>query len=247
MMLAATQCKQDRLTKGVYIVLSQDCDILNHRLDKEPVIELINADHIGKVNQELATGKNPRQLHLKDEQDHAYELIPHNRVFIDREYLQELKAAPTKINARELKILIRWITKRYRRPAFPDAFNHRVDAKTMKKIKRVLNNQAKESKGLFIRLNTKSELPDNENYKIYMVLIVPKEYYDNEEVCIKIRRGFDEILEFLDKIPGLEMLPNSHVESEDGITIHHYSELEQWDLDYISFLNGAEGEVINID
>lgn len=60
----ATQCMQEQLPAGLYLVLSHDCDILNPSLTKEPFVELIATSKIQQCNKELIAGKNPRQLHL---------------------------------------------------------------------------------------------------------------------------------------------------------------------------------------
>ena len=65
--IVSTQCKAEELPKGLYVILSQDCDILNEHLEKECVVELIHANKIAQCNPELSSGKNPRQLHLEIE------------------------------------------------------------------------------------------------------------------------------------------------------------------------------------
>ena len=240
-----TQCMQERLPAGLYIVLSQDCDVLNFSLEKEPVEEVIAANQIQQCDAELNTGKNPRRLHLDTNASNLFlEVSPNNRYFIGRKYLENSNPALIDMTSRSLKILINWIAKRYKRPGFPDAFNRRIGSELIKKIKRVLSNEAINTRGLFIRLHSEEELPQSETYNIILKLLVPKYIYENQEGLISIQNGFDEILYLLEAVEGITAIEESCVQSEDDISLHHYLELKPWDFDYISFLNGEDGDVI---
>lgn len=237
-----TQCMQERLQPGMYIVLSQDCDILNFSLEKEPVVEVIAANQIQQCNAELNTGKNPRQLHLDTNVSNLFlEISPNNRHFISRGYLENYNPASIEITSRSLKILVNWIAKRYKRPGFPDAFNRRLDSKLIEKIKRILSNKAVNTRGLFIRLHSEEELPQSETYNVILKLLVPKFNYEDEATLTNIQNGFDKILGLLEAVKGIKIIEESCVQSEDDITLHHYLELKPWDFDYISFLNGEDG------
>jgi len=216
-----TQCMQEQLPVGVYIVLSQDCDVLNFSLEKEPVVELIAVKQIQQCNPELNTGKNPRRLHLDTNTNELFlEASPNNRYFISRAYLEFSSQSSIKITSRSLKILINWIAKRYKRPGFPDAFNRRIDSRLIKKIKRVLSNEAIDTLGLFIRLNSEKELPENQAYKLILKLVVPKDVYENEASLANIQEGFDQILNSLETVKGITILEGSCVQSEDDITLY---------------------------
>lgn len=240
---ATTKCMKERLSEGLYFVLSQDCDILNPSLEKEPVIELIKANEIPKCDHKLTSGKNPRQLHITlDQENICLEFLPHNRLFIAREYLEQQYADQVEIMGKQLNMLINWTTKRYRRHGFPYAFNNRCKP-IMERIEPILRNEAKKIRGIFIRLNTDEELGADKTYKLIIKMLVPKEFYENKKELSAIHDGFDKILHLFDSIDGIEILPGSQVQSMDEITVHSYQELREWDFDYISFLNGDEREI----
>jgi len=239
-----TQCMQERLPAGLYIILSQDCDILNISLEKEPVVELLRANKVQQPNPELISGKNPRQLHIKiDETNECLEVFPHQRFFIARNYLEAQKANQILIIDRSLKILIKWINNRYKRPGFPHAFNCR-NSKIIKNIQKILSEEAKETYGLYIQLSSENELPENETYSILVKLLLPKNIYENEQQLLEIEKGFDLILSLLNNVKGIKTIEGSQVQSMDDITVHQYQELKKWDFDYISFINGENGEII---
>lgn len=242
-------CTQDnsklRLMDGLYIVLSQDCDIVNKSLEKEPVIEIIEANQIAQCNTEVTSGKNPRLLHLVIESENSIlEFLPYKRYFISRHYLETISASNIIIKGQQLKILTRWIFKRIVRSAFPDAFNRRLNQKYIKQIKRILGNEAKESLGLFIRLASEKELSDNQTYKVLVIMLVSKDIFDNEQALSCIEEGFNQIILILDKIKGIEVIEGSQVLSLDDISVHRYQELKQWDFDFISFSNNEHGNII---
>lgn len=235
------------LKNGLYIVVSQDCDILQTSLEKEPVIELISTQKIGSCNSDLMSGKNPRQLHIENKEQAIYlEFFPHNRYFIAREHLEPISSAEEfAVTGRSLKILINWITKRYKRPAFPDEFNRRISSKDIKKIKKVLSEEGKITKGLFVQIAPDKEIGQDEKYNIQVVMLVDKSEYDDSKKLVDIQNGFDKILQILDTITGLEVIEGSQVLSMDDVSMHRYSELKQWDFDYLSFINEEEGKTIN--
>lgn len=58
----------------------------------------------------------------------------------------------------------------------------------------------------------------------------------------KIAEGFDEILQLLSELDGINVIAEeSQVQSADDITMHKYLQLKKLDFDYMSFLNGEEG------
>lgn len=240
-----TQCMQERLPEGRYIVLSQDCDILNGSMEKEPVVELIEANLIPQSNAEFMVGKNPRQLHVElTEKNCCFELLPHKRFFIAHSYLEAIEADAINFTGQPLKLLLNWIGKRYKRPGFPDEFNRRIDLKVIRKIKATLGDKAKNSLGLFINLSPEKELAPNDTYKIRVKMLVPKDIYENESMLSDIEDGFDQILLLLAGVKYLEVTEGSQVQSMNSITANDFFELKQWDFDYISFLNGKDGETI---
>lgn len=239
------------LPSGLYVLLSHDCDILNSSQQKEPVVELIHAKEITKCINEFTSGKNPRQLHIDIIQGkHHLEFLPHNRLFITRKYLEIHPANKIEITEKQLKILTLWISKRYRRSAFPDVFNKRCKP-IVNNIKQIFNGAIKDTYGLFIYLSTEKELEPNETYKIIIRLLVPKDIYDNQEELLKIQDDFEKILILFNSIHGIKVLVNSQniggsqVQSDDDLTVYSWRKFKQWDFDYISFLNDENGKTVN--
>lgn len=238
-----TQCMQERLPDGLYVVLSQDCDILNKSLRKEPVVELIHANAIESGDPELTSGKNPRQLHLNIGENRHLEFLSHKRYYIARDLLETVQAATPLLTNQPLRALINWIVKRYKRHGFPDAFNSRIDSNTIKKIKKIIGVKAEKSLGLFIRIAPEEELTQDKIYKLYILLLVPKDVYEKEQELLQIEEAFEKIVDLLARVKGIEILAGSQVRSLDDLSVHRYSELKQLDFDYLSFEDGRDGQL----
>jgi hypothetical protein len=237
--------RQELLSQGLYIVISHDCDILNPSLKKEPVVEVIKAEEItgDEYNGKFINGRNPRELHLKiNQKNYRLTPFPQNRFFINRKYLETYSASQLEVE--KPKVIINWICKRYRRHGFPDSFNLRCKkSKVLEEIQDIFKQPlAQNIRGLFFRINTDKELPANEPYKIILKMLVPKESYKNPKIFPELQDIFDKIVVLISKIKGVILLDCSQMLSMDEVTLHEYQRLKEWDFDYISFLNGEDGE-----
>jgi hypothetical protein len=109
------------------ILVSHDCDVV-HRGVNEPVVEWLVATPIAKKdrNSFYFDGRNPRRLHF-DHHDAAYEIWARDRFMTPRKVLEQLSAeTDLALTTKLTKLITRWLSKRYIRPAFPDAFNTRL-------------------------------------------------------------------------------------------------------------------------
>lgn len=78
------------LKEGLYVVISQDCDVVNHDLNKEPIVELLFMSEIKKEDGSLTNGKNPRKLHFQlqvDGGNKCLECVIHDKFFLPRQHL----------------------------------------------------------------------------------------------------------------------------------------------------------------
>jgi hypothetical protein len=171
------------------------------------------------------------------------ELFPNDRFFLPREHLIQLIASQYQVSKKELSALRRWIVNLFIRPAFPDSFNRRLDPKIIKKIRNVLTQEAIESLGLYVRLNTAKELPEGEIYKCFVYLVV-----DEEQLIEKLADVFEKMLTILKALNGIEIIEEeSRILSMDDISWCRSRELKKWDFDYISFMYEEEGEVLLVN
>lgn len=131
----------DSAPHPVVVVVSHDCD-LAQAPENEPVVEVIVGRRVDSADGNLTHGKNPRRLHLPamEQGNPIYlELAATARRPVPKEgLLGHQPSAGIVINPNARNILQRWLASRYRRTAFPDAFDRCLDrtrvAKRMAKI-----------------------------------------------------------------------------------------------------------------
>lgn len=221
------------LKKGLYILISQDCDILNFAPEKEPYIELLFIE-LKNINGDLTHGKNPRKLHIRVNQDKEKygECLPYNRVFLRKENLINLSPhQDIQVKDKDLRVLITWLGKRYSRSAFPDTFNKRTKD-ISKKIRNIIEKYAINSRGLYLRLNTEKELSEEEIYKLeFYLLIDPKEFEESKE---QLYDGLEQIYQQLSNVPGIAIIKYA-LRTTQEINVYEFEELKPLDFDYLSF------------
>lgn len=123
-------------TRATAIAISHDCDLAQDAKN-EPNVEIIVGRLIESAKGNFSHSKNPRCLHLPctGGPEHAViELLATAKRSIPKEGANGLAAhAPDQrfhLPPKEKTILQRWLAARYRRAAFPDEFDRRMDQET---------------------------------------------------------------------------------------------------------------------
>lgn len=241
-----TPSKYERLPAGLYIMLSQDCDILQRSLSKEPVVEVIRATAIEQCSPDKERGKNPRLLHLNIEKIGALAFLPNKRFFIPRDQLETLSAHSAIVKGKALKILVNWVANRYIRPGFPDAFNERVRP-INDKLRRIIKKHTDSTLGLFVRVLPDDEISVEQNYKVRIVLLTHEDFDYDESEQAKLEENFDKIIFLFDEASGIEVdLADgiTGIRSEKEMNYFELKTLKKWDFDFLSFLNEEVGETV---
>jgi len=113
----------------IFVVVSHDCDIAQLP-ESEPYIEVVSVNPIDSPDGNCTHAKNPRKLHLPFSiirEQVWVEIIASNKIQLPKAALANLKPNPDfSITWEHLSILQRWLATRYRRAAFPDAFESRL-------------------------------------------------------------------------------------------------------------------------
>jgi hypothetical protein len=111
----------------LFVITTQSCDLVHHRLEDEPYAECIECLRIDKLKGDYTFAKNPRRLHLlisyTDGSEQPVEILAHRIYRFPREEMTTITPSADKyLSERNCKTLIRWLACRYDRPAFPDEF-----------------------------------------------------------------------------------------------------------------------------
>jgi hypothetical protein len=230
---------------ALLILVSQNCDIAHHSYQAEPYAEIIVARPISDENLDgsLSHGKNPRRLQFRVNIDGSpahFETRSPDRLLIDRRVL----AAGTpdtrfQLDPDTIKLLARWLAKRYTRAAFPDGFNERCRG-VKSQIERELKAGGDLITRFYIRLDPYEELTNNQPYRVILIAAaLPETCADHE----KESRAFAllmEIARLLDGCEGVEV-SDASLSSEEDVSLHDLRQLEPWDFDYLTF-RGSEPE-----
>jgi len=218
------------LSPGLYIVLSQDCDLINTSLEKEPYIELVFVNEIEKTDGRCSGGKNPRKLHFCH-QTKNYECQIKDRLFVDRNLLR-ITTPLCHLDNKTKNLLIDWVIKRYNRTAFPDNFNKRVTKKQKKEIDKLLQAHYSDIHDLYIQLSTFEELDDKRKYKINLFILV-KDETDDKKIS-KIKDSLEEIIQILEEC-NICIENDYRVTRLSDISYGTVRSMYLWDFEYLSY------------
>jgi hypothetical protein len=121
--------RPDEIATALVIVISHDCD-LTQCSEVEPCVETIVGHRIAAADGNFTHAKNPRQLHLPCEENGAtvyLDLRARDKRSISKEdFAAHQPNGVITVAPRECSVLQRWLAARYRRAAFPDEFERRL-------------------------------------------------------------------------------------------------------------------------
>lgn len=230
--------------KDVLIVVGHDCDVNNHSLENEPLVELLVAHPVQRSDPNTFHAKTTRRLQFKlslNGVGQTYECLNFERFYIDRQYLAKYSSQYTVDD--ELKHLIaRWISNRYYRAAFPNAFNDRL-SKARKKIKAAFEGIGHYITGVYIMLLPDQELNPGEDYEVFVQATIRTEDTENLEVIEQANAALLKFVSALDYCEGINVAEKSYsVVSEEKFSLDDIRNSKRWDYDYLSFQNENDEE-----
>lgn len=218
---------------GVWCVLTQDCDLVHHDLPGEPKVEVVFARHVDQPNKGYTWSKNARELHLRDEtlaQSMAFHT--RDRETIPRWLLGDFKPNERSLHIDSIKLLVRWVSRKYYRAAFPRAFNDRIGKKTDDKIKKLLQKSPGHFHEIHIQIRL-DELPDDQDYNAIILCIAADDALETDkayEETIELGGKFRALLQACDGINVVEC----EVKSRDEVTLEDLDPMQRWDFDSIT-------------
>jgi hypothetical protein len=239
------------------VVVSHDCDLAASP-DKEPEIELIVGRQIEKADGNFTHAKTPRVLHIEfatPDGGKFVELSATNKVrvaksdFADHEPRREFQLRPT-----EQSILQRWLGARYRRAAFPDAFEKRLnESGASARLTKILKPAGKHICAIFFDVDDGNEVQRNEpndSYALTIVLLYTSQPNgpESEAVALKVREQIESVFKelFFDKDNSwrdIELL-ECMVMSDQALTYAQSVLLKQWRLEHLSLREDPEHPMI---
>jgi hypothetical protein len=161
----------DESNKTWWIVASQTCNLYNPDFCKIPVVELISAKQVPKLDRSFSRGNNPRVLHVEaigNGQTAYFEVDIQSRTWISRKLLAAIGNPDFEIvdssrdtndwvNSQWLDNFAGWIARSYTRVTLPDDFNRILKTS---KIQDVLDGKLMRSPklyGIYLNISSASE------------------------------------------------------------------------------------------
>lgn len=218
-----------------WVLVSQHCDVVQTSFEKEPWVELIRMIPVGKLGN-FQNFRSARQLEFIDGEV-AYQLDIKDRCFVSRKLLcswnPEKQLSPESIGRIRL-----WISNRYVRAAFPNAFNLRLAESQKKLFKKLKKNKDQTHIDSVYVLVSDDEKFQGEEYKIKIACIVSAKHFGEVEYRAKSQKVADMIeasfaIEGSVDVLQCDLLPTSQ------FTLEQLNCYKRWDFDEISLRNGS--------
>lgn len=229
--------------EALYIVLTQDCDILHHDYDTEPHIELHIARRVREADGNLLHAKNPRRIQFIAA-DRTYEIKVNERCIVPRTCLLDHLPGDLNLAESDIRAIVKWTANRYLRSAFPDAFNERLRTakRAMSKIETAFKRDGDLITGIFLRVDPLEEIPPEARYEIIMRLTAREEVFDDREMEARALELTEAVRRELDSIDGIEIVDHALV-SEAEFSLADARVTLRWDFDYLSYRAGTGDDV----
>lgn len=236
--------------EGIFaVVISHDCDLANDDLEEEPNVEVI----LGKVGDRsksgnLRWGKSPRRIHLEYTHPNGDTLllefsINQRRTVAKRDLCRHEPQAYGLTEA-EREAFSRWLASRYRRSAFPDAFNDVLRrSKLAEKLEKKLNKPRGEA--VTAVLFDVEEISSTE-FHLSVVLLYRDEdrYAEVQALAESINALFESLGDEVASGGAKIVLKDCVSVSESIITLSAARKLKKWEKDHMSLRSDPPGEML---
>lgn len=229
------------------VVISHDCDLAQDP-EAEPVVEIIAAKRIEKADGNYTHAKNARRLHLPCSTGEAVVYLDMQvlgKTTIDKATLSgHVPSANAVVKPEDRTVLQRWLAARYRRAAFPDEFERRLnDTGVAKRIAKILEPLGKQLVAVFFDVDEGAELARNGEGDLYSLRI--DLLYSTEEdpaaaleaaekAATSISAAFRD--RCFDAVAGwtwIELVACEPI-SDEAMTYAMSMQLKRWNMDYLS-------------
>jgi hypothetical protein len=230
------------------VVISHDCDLANDALPIEPDVEVIVGRRVQKGDGNYYWAKAPRTLHIDTVHNGSgavIELVATAKRLIPKKELASF--IPDKSYAlpgKSLLALRSWLSVRYNRTAFPDAFVNRLSQfKVDRRLAKIIEPVGNLLSAVYFDVDGGQEVDrtDGSPYDLKIVLAYPpgddpeQVADDIEKIEIAVTTLFEEkhFDQGTGKWNGIALKQCMSI-SEDDLTVRKARLLTQWRLEYMT-------------
>lgn len=225
------------------IVISHDCDLANEDLQAEPDVEVIIGRVVSAAHGNYSWGKSPRRLHLPMQHDGAMvtvELDATSKRLVPKSRLAGFEPNGMFIlDGKGIDVLRSWLSARYKRAAFSDAFVRRMQTtKVDEKLAKKLAPHGMLISFVYFELDGGQmlERPNGEPYELSIVLV----YHPGDDADSSANAA-DELAEAVQEVCQARLedkteiiIKNCIAISEDDIPVSRARALTHWRLEYMT-------------
>ena len=234
--------------RDLLVLASHDCDICHDSFEEEPDVELLVVRHMpsGSEDGNYSHGKNPRRFQFWI--SHADDRLLYEASMLERRWISRRLLAETEHRGRDLlddetiRLLQRWLSRRYKRMALPSEFNRRAEPAREYLVQK-LKTKHKAITGIYLLLDPREELMEGDTYSVLPILTARSETLaqdDQHRAAVQVKSLVQEAFARCD---GLE-LQDVRLVSEAEVSLEDVRNLVPWDYsDHLSYRQGTPDDV----
>ena len=228
------------------LIISHDCDMVNPSYELEPFLEfLVMRPQAAETRDgRLSNSKNPRRFQFEAEdlgKSRLYEINIHEKYRVGRQILEGGSPDTTiKIRGIDVRMIARWVGRRYERPSFPTAFVNRLTNPIKNKLLKKMQKDGEDVVYVLVGSDNWEELAPDTPYKIVLYVVMGPEACENAQ---RERRGLgivSEMRALLAQCDGIEV-EDANLANTAEMSLNDYVHLRRWDFDFLT----SEDEQIN--
>lgn len=231
------------------VVISHDCDLANDNLEEEPNVEVI----LGKVGDRSRSGnfrwgKSPRRIHLEYALPNGETLLLefniNQRRTVAKRDLCRYEPQPYRLAETEREAFSRWLASRYRRSAFPDAFNDVLrHSKLGKKLESKLDKPGGEAVTAVL-----FDVEERSGAEFHLSVVLLYRDEDRYAEVQALAKSINDLFESLgNEVRGDRakiVLKDCEPVSESELTLKDARKLQKWEKDHMSLRSDPPGEMM---
>lgn len=243
----------------VVVVISHDCDLAQDP-SNEPMVEVIVGNKIASVDGNFSYAKNARRLHLtfsEGSKELSVNMEANRKIQVSKHQLASYKPIDDiNLNPHERNIFQRWLAARYRRSAFPDEFDRRLDSTGVRtRIGKVLKSHGSMISAIYFDVDQGKELShmgSDDPYELVIYLLYSTENDPDaaeqaaESAKQLIITAFREKCISKDKDIWHDIeLVNCEIISDQAMTVQQAESFKRWSVDHLSLRNQSEEAILH--
>ena len=183
------------------VVVSHDCDLAQAE-EREPLVEIIFGEAVDSLNGSLTHAKNPRVLHLsatKGSIAKQVQLDAARKRLVEKATIAQFEPEwDFLFSPDELNILRKWLARRYRRAAFADEFNNRLQiANAARKLADRAKSYGSSIRSIYFDLDDGEDNERDGSTDLYQLGIVivfdASDYVKNEKAAAEFSGKIEKI------------------------------------------------------